>query len=64
MVFCLFYASVRAHSRTGGLRQRVFDTEIVSAWRSLLHDDDWAVRQEALKVLRFAIYHSILPLLC
>ena len=56
------YASVSAHGGTGDLRQQVFDTETVSVLCSMLHDDDWAVRQEVLKVLGLAIYHSMLSL--
>ena len=51
------------HGGTDDLHQQMFDTETVSTWRSMLHDDFWNVRQEALQVLRHTIDHSALPLL-
>ena len=58
--FCI---GVYAHGGIDDLHQRVFNTEILWVWRSTLHDNDWNVRQEALKVLGLAINHSMLPLL-
>ena len=60
----LFCVCVSTHSRTGDHHHRMFDTDTVSVWRSMLHDDDWHVRQEALNVLGLALYHSMLLLLC
>ena len=60
IVCYLFSDSVCAHNGTGDLRQQMFDTETVSVWRNMAHDDDWHVRQAALKVLGLAISHSTL----
>ena len=37
----------------------MFDTETISLWRRTLHDDSLVVRHEALKVLGFALNHSM-----
>ena len=58
-----FSDSFCAHNGTGDLRQKMFDTETISLWHSMLHNDDYDVRQEALKVLGLAINHSMRYLL-
>ena len=60
----LLCVGVCAYSGTGDLRQQMFDAETVSAWCSVLRDDDWRVRQEALNVLGLAIRHGMLFLSC
>ena len=57
MLALLLLHSVCAHSGTGDLCQQMFDNEIVM-WRSMLNDDDWHVRHEALNVLGLATSHS------
>ena len=50
--------------RTGNLHHQLFNTETLSLWRSRLYHNDSVARQEALTVLRLAISHSMLHLLC
>ena len=60
IVCFLFRARACTYSETGDFHQRIFNTETVSVWRTLLHDDDWHVRQDALKILFSAMNHSML----
>ena len=40
----------------------MFGDETISVWRSMLHDDNCNVRQEALNVLGLALHYSTLLL--
>ena len=62
-IVCYFFCvTVCTYNGTGDLRQHVFDNEIVSGWRRMLHDDDCDIRKDALKILGLAITYSMLHL--